>query len=218
MRPRRAREARLLAGLALGGLALGGSLVASSFAVGTAVSTPQADLADVASRWTTDFTVQGLKTEPTFIEQVHYARRGDQFSLDASIHGQAIGRLTLDLDRDGQVRVLACPATMTCQNQPPNGFLSTVAVLAALRRGQLTGQGEAASYAGRSAVCVPLETIQPDLSAPVVMDPCFDRQTGAVLAHRRRFDRQFGGATLDETSLRLTSGPFGEPINTGNWK
>src|SRR5437899_1689311 len=38
------------------------------------------------------------------------------------------------------------------------------------------------------------------------MDPCFDLATGAVLAHRRRFDHQFRGASLDEAVQRLQVG------------
>lgn len=205
MRSWRRREAWLLAIVAL---AVGGVLAACD----RPGPSGRVDVAAVARRWTTDFSVRGMKTEPTFIEQVQYTRAGDRFSLDASIHGQAVGQLALDLAADGEVTLVACPTTSGCPDLPPNGFLSTVAALAALRAGRLAGQGELAAFAGRDVVCVPLEQIQPRLTSPAVMDPCFDVATGAVLAHRRRFDHQFGGATLDESSVRLTRAPFGETL------
>jgi hypothetical protein len=162
-------------------------------------------MATTAMGWTSDFSVRGMKTEPTFIEHVQYARQGDRFTLDAVIHGEQVGAFAVDLDPDGRVTVAACPLAGGCAPTPPNGFLSTVAVLAALRAGRLTGAADVVSYAGRDAMCVALEALQPDMATPVVMDPCLDLQTGAVLAHRRRFDDGFGGATLDESSLVLTS-------------
>jgi hypothetical protein len=170
-------------------------------------------MASIAMGWTSDFSVRGLKTEPTFIEHVQYGRRADRFSLDAVIHGQQIGAFSVDLEPDGRVRVAACPLADGCAATPPNGFLSTVAVLAALRAGLLTGSADVVSYAGRDAMCVPLEALQPDLPTPVVLDPCLDLETGAVLAHRRRFDHGFGGATLDESSLVLTSPILASDLN-----
>lgn len=163
----------------------------------------QVDLAAVARTWTVNYAVRGTKTEPTFVERVEYTRQGDHFSLRGDVDGQDLGLQALDLDPDGTIRVARCPEATVCGDAPPNGFLSTVAVLAALRAGRLTGFGDIISYAGRQAVCVPLEAIQPDLEAPVVLDPCLDLQTGALLAQRRRFDGLFGGAMLDEPTLRI---------------
>lgn len=162
------------------------------------------DLASVAQAWNMDFAVRGSKTEPTFVEHVEYAREGDRFVLSGDIAGEQLGQLALDLGSDGSISVAACPEADTCSDAPPNGFLSTVSVLAALRSGRLSGTGDLINYAGRTGVCVPLEAIQPTLDAPVVLDPCLDLQTGALLAERRRFDGQFGGAMLDEATVRLT--------------
>ena len=144
-----------------------------------------------------------MKTEPTFVEHVEYARQGDHFVLSGDISGEQLGLEALDLGSDGAISVAACPDGSVCSDAPPIGFLSTVAVLAALRSGRLSGSGDLISYAGRTGVCVPLEAIQPTLDAPVVTDPRLDLQTGALLAERRRFDGQFGGAMLDESSFHL---------------
>jgi len=160
------------------------------------------DIATVARAWTMDFTVLGSKTEPTFVEHVEYGRLGDRFILRGDIAGDDLGVTAYDVTANGVVSVVACPASSECTSAP-NGFLSTVMVVAAARAGRLHGSADLASYAGRQAMCVPLEAIQPRLNMPVVLDPCFDVATGAVLAHRRRYDGQFGGAALDESSLQI---------------
>jgi hypothetical protein len=202
-------ERRQLLGLGFGGaLLLGVALVsASAYAQGT----QSVDLATVAQAWTMDYDVRGTKTEPTFVEHVEYARQGDRFTLRGDFFGEELGVLALDLGPDGAISVAACPQGTVCTEAPPNGFLSTVAVLAALRAGRLTGSGDVVSYAGRLGVCVPLEAIQSRLDAPVVLDPCVDLQTGALLAERRRFDNQFGGAMLDEASFQLVTPPSTAP-------
>jgi hypothetical protein len=88
-------------------------------------------MATTAMGWTSDFSVRGMKTEPTFIEHVQYGRQGDRFTLDAVIHGEQVGAFAVDLDPDGRVTVAACPLAGDCAPTPPNGFLSTVAVLCA---------------------------------------------------------------------------------------
>jgi hypothetical protein len=182
---------------------LGCALIMTCITSPIATATESVDLATVARDWTVDYVVHGTKTEPTFVEHVEYARQGDRFFLRGDIDGEQLGLQALDLAPDGSISVDSCPPGTGCSDAPPNGFLSTIAVLAALRTGRLTGSGDVVSYAGRQGVCIPLEAIQPELKSPVVLDPCLDLQTGALLAERRRFDGQFGGAMLDEASFLI---------------
>jgi hypothetical protein len=186
-------------------IAFGCALILSLIAPSASNAMESVDLATVARDWTVDYVVRGSKTEPTFVEHLEYARRGDRFWLRGDVDGEDLGMQVRDLAPDGAISVAACPPGTACDETPPNGFLSTMAVLAALRSGRLTGDGDAITYAGRKGVCIPLEAVQPGLEpASVVLDPCLDLQTGALLAERRRFDAQFGGAMLDESSFVLT--------------
>lgn len=195
----------------------GGSLTASAGgwdggvapAAGSVRSQPQTvELAALARSWSSDWTVIGTKTEPTYIEKVRISRRGDRFTLDADISGERLGRIEMSVDGHGRVAVLACPRALSCDVRPA-GFLATVQFLAAARRGELGGSAPVLRYAGREVACVPVDLLRGNADAGggstvglrAVVDPCFDTLTGAVFAQRSRDDGSFSGPTLDEGTL-----------------
>jgi len=184
-----------------------------SAALTTGSARPQfrtVELATLAHSWISDWTVIGAKTEPTYVEHVRISRRGDRFTLDADALGEQFGRTELSVDDRGRIAVRACPRSARCDVRP-TGFLATVQVLAAARRGQLAGRAPVLRYAGRSVACVPADLLwgkAPMTDATVstmdlheVLDPCLDILTGAVLAQRSRHDGSFAGPTLDEGTL-----------------
>jgi hypothetical protein len=160
------------------------------------------DLDSVVAGWEEDFTVRAAKTEPTFIERMVYGRMGDLLVLDASSSVGEFGRIVLEVGDDGAIRALVCPEGTNCAGPWTTGFLSTVAVLSAFRQGRLDGEAAAtvARFAGRDIVCVPAEVLG---AANPHLDPCFDRSTGAVLAHRHRSDGSFDGPTPDPESVTI---------------
>ncbi|HET8661481.1 MAG TPA: hypothetical protein VFM55_21100 [Micromonosporaceae bacterium] len=169
------------------------------------------ELAALARSWSSQWTVNGTKTEPTYVETVRIERRGDWFALDAAAYGQRLGRIEMSVDAHGRVAVLACSPGLACDTHP-TGFLATVPLLAAARRGQDLGRAPVRAYAGRELVCVPVDLLRgvtavesvggdPAARAPAVLDPCFDTLTGAVLAQRTRDGGGFSGPTLDEGTL-----------------
>jgi hypothetical protein len=176
------------------------------------------ELATLARSWSSNWTVLGAKTEPTYVEHVRISRRGDRFTLDADANGEPFGRIEMSVDDRGRIAVLDCPRWVRCDTRP-TGFLATVPVLAAARRGQLAGAAPVLGYAGREVACVPAELLRdgattgaPGVTARdadgsstvdlrAVIDPCLDTRTGAVLAQRSRDDGSFAGPTLDEDTL-----------------
>ena len=169
------------------------------------------ELATLARSWSSDWTVTGSKTEPTYVEHVRISRRGDRFTLDADAYGEQIGRIEMSVDDRGRVAVHACPRGSRCDARP-TGFLATVQVVAAVRRGQLTGRAPVLRYASREVACVPADllwsraaTMDADggstTDSRALNDPCLDTLTGAVLAQRSRHNGRFAGPTLDEGTL-----------------
>jgi hypothetical protein len=149
-----------------------------------------------------DFTVRGAETEPTFIERFVYGRMGDLFALDATSSIGEFGRIVVRIGSDGTVAAVTCPAGTDCGGPWTTGFLSTVAVLSVYRQGRLDGDGLSMRFAGRDVVCVPAEMLG---AADPPLDPCFDRNTGAVVAHRHRSDGSFDGPTPDPESLTIAA-------------
>jgi len=170
------------------------------------------ELAALAGGWSAHWTMTGAKTEPTYVENVRVTRRGNLFTLDADINGVQVGRTQMSVDNKGRVKVLACPRGSSCAERP-RGFLATVEVLAVIRRGQTAGTAPVFPYADREVACVAAHLIwrnrpatRPDVAAPdagLLLDPCLDTLTGAVVAQRSRYDGSFTGPTLDESSLAV---------------
>jgi hypothetical protein len=170
------------------------------------------ELAAIAGSWSSNWTVTGAKTEPTYVENVRISRRGDFFSLDADAFGESFGRIEMSVDDQGRIAVLACPRGASCDPNPA-GFLATVPVLAAARRGQDLGRAPVLTYAGREVACAPAELLGgrtaaadsnggPRADFHAAVDPCFDLATGAVFAQRSRNDESsFAGPTLDAATV-----------------
>jgi hypothetical protein len=161
------------------------------------------DLATIASNWDQDWTVVGNKTEPTYTYSVEYGRIGDRFFLEGHAFGESWGRVVLKVDAEGTVSVEQCPATMKCDRAMPISFLSGAAVLGLARRGELQGDGFRMTYAGQDVVCIPARSLGLD---DLVLEPCFDLETGAMLAFRHLTSGRFEGPTLDEYSVRFATG------------
>jgi hypothetical protein len=202
----------VLAACGVGPTASARSWNGSALAIGSA--RPQfrtVELAALALSWSSSWTVIGAKSEPTYVENVRISRRGDQFALDADAFGEQFGRTEMSVDGRGRIAVLACPHGASCDANP-TGFLATVQILAAARRGQDLGRAAVLTYAGREVACAPAEVLgaktattdqhgRPAMDLHAVVDPCFDTSTGAVLAQRSRNNDSFTGPTLDEATL-----------------
>jgi hypothetical protein len=93
---------------------------------------------------------------------------------------------------------------MNCDDRLPGvSFLSNASLLAAYRAHRPLGRATPVSYGTRKIVCIPAERIG---VTEAVLDPCFDLETGAVLAQRLRLDGRFDGPSLDPGSIRISSG------------
>ncbi len=168
-------------------------------------------MAALARSWSTDWTVTGAKSEPTYVENVRISRLGNRFTLDADAFGVPFGQIEMSVDDQGRVAVLACPRGASCDAKP-TGFLATVQVLAAARRGEDLGRAPVFTYAGRDVACAPAELLSggtaatdphgsPAVDRHAAVVPCFDTFTGAVFAQRSATDDSFTGPTLDEATL-----------------
>ncbi len=169
------------------------------------------ELAALARSWSSRWTVIGAKSEPTYVENVRISRLGNRFILDAEALGEQFGRIEMSVDDSGRIAVLACPRGASCDANP-TGFLATVQVLAAARRGQDLGWAAVFPYAGREVACAPAEVLggktattdphgRPAMDLHAVVGACFDTFTGAVFAQRSRGNDSFTGPTLDEATL-----------------
>ena len=193
-----------------GGLVVLGSVVALAVVFGAfgvvafAGGRGSVDLADVAANWNEDWTVVGNKTEPTYTYSVEYGRVGDRFFLEGQAFGESWGVVELDVDSAGKVSVEACPPTMRCDRAMPISFLTGAAVLGLARRGELQGDGHVMVYAGQEVVCIPAGSLGVD---ELVLEPCLDVETGAMLAFRHLKSGLFEGPTLDEYSVEFATGP-----------
>lgn len=162
------------------------------------------DLATIAADWNNDWTVVGNKTEPTYTYSVEYGRVGDRFFLEGQAFGESWGLVELDVDSAGTVSVEKCPATMRCDRPMPISFMTGAAVLGLARRGELHGEGRAMFYAGHEVVCIPAGSLGVE---ELVLEPCLDPETGAMLAFRHLKSGLFEGPTLDEYSVEFATGP-----------
>jgi hypothetical protein len=164
------------------------------------------DIAAWVARWPTHFSVAGGKSEPTYVEAVNIERQGDVFS---TLAGAPVWELrsteALSVGPDGTVARVVCPKGMNCARTTPSvSFLSSAWLLAAYRAHRPLGRATPVSYGDREVVCLPAERIG---IAEAVLDPCFDLETGAVLAQRHRLSGRFDGPSLDPGSIRIGSGP-----------
>lgn len=157
----------------------------------------------IARNWHQNYTVTGLKTEPTYVEDITYGRWGNRFAVRASVNGSLLGYTEIWLGSSGEASVQRCSAGLKCRPFPPSGYLVTVSVLAASYRHYLHSVGRVFSYRGRKIIC--LESPVPGVQVSKVGSPCFDSETGAYIAERS--GKGFGGPMVDSWSLRLSLRP-----------
>jgi hypothetical protein len=104
---------------------------------------------------------------------------------------------------DGSIRHVVCPNGMDCSVAPhPSGFLSTASLIAASRRGTLSGTVQTERFGAFDVVCIDAEKLfipQP------ILDPCFEVDTGAAIAQKHRLSRRFEGPSLDPATLRIAA-------------
>jgi hypothetical protein len=160
------------------------------------------DLARWAAALPPRFAVHGVKTEPTYEEAIDMRRDGDVIAVVGGAPDWAARAIeSVSVSRTGRLSRLPCPNAVDCSfSVPPAGFLATAALISASRQGRLSGFGAELSFGARYVVCLPAEMM--GVERPI-LDPCFDRETGAVLAQRHRRSGRFEGASLERSSIRV---------------
>jgi hypothetical protein len=163
------------------------------------------DVAAWVARWPIQFSVQGGKSEPAYVEAINIDRRDDIFLTVGGAPAWAERQTeSVSVAPDGAIRHLICPKAMNCDDTFPGiTFLSSASLLAAYRANRPLGRATPVSYGARKIVCIPAERIG---VTGAVLDPCFDLETGAVLAQRLRLDGRIDGPSLDPGSIRISSG------------
>ncbi len=157
----------------------------------------------MAAGWHHDYTVTGVKTEPTYTEDIEYGRWGNRFAVRALFDGQLLGYTEIQLSDSGISRVLACSRGLVCPSLPTDAYLVTVSFLATFDRHDLRATGRILLYRGRRVVCV--EIPASDGLSSALGQPCLDTRTGAYLAVL--FDGEFSGPMVDPWSLHLSLRP-----------
>lgn len=161
---------------------------------------PAMRVSTIATEWRQNYTVNGVKTEPTYTEDIEYGRWGNRFAVRALFDGQLLGYTEIQLSDSGMTRVLACSRGLVCPSLPTDAYLVTVSFLSAFYRHALRATGRILRYRGRRAVCVAIPG-SGGLSS-TLGQPCLDVQTGAYLAVR--FNGEFSGPMVDPWSLHLS--------------
>ena len=163
-----------------------------------ATAAQRLDLAAWAVGLPVAFEVHGTKAEPTYEETIDIVRVGDAVTVTGGAPAWAARAVeTAQVSAAGAL----CLGTAPCAAaRSTSGFLATAALVAASRRHGLSGSVQPRSFGDRQVVCVPgeqLGTVEP------ILDPCFDRLSGAAIAERHRLTGAFDGPTLDPSSLRI---------------
>lgn len=185
-----------------GACGIGAAAVAAGASTG---GTGAVALAAIVADWPTGYTVVGAKSEPLYTEHIRIDRDGDDVRVRIDVVGQGDERFgtqqsAVHVGEDGTVSW-----TDGCTKSPAacaddtelRGFLATAALLGLVRQGRLPADGVARDVHGTPVVCVDDAALHPDAPpAAVRLDPCFDRATGAVLAHWSPDSAAFVGATL----------------------
>ncbi|MCC4908411.1 hypothetical protein [Microbacterium sp. cx-59] len=197
------RRRRLVIALAACGA---GAVAVATVATGAALAaTDQVPLAPLVAAWPDAYAVQGQKSEPLYTEHIDLTRTGDVFSVRIDVRAQGDAALgtqdsTVTVNGDGTVvwntGCVKSPA-LCAGDTELRGFLATAALVGLERAGRLPETGTARTVHDRAVVCVDDAALHPDAApAQVRLDPCFDRATGAVLAHWSPDSAAFVGATL----------------------
>lgn len=195
----------------------GAAVAASAVLVATALTgcaaadtTP--DLAQIVASWPDAFQVSGTKAEPLYTELIHVSREGDVFDLRIDALGQGDAALGTQISQvrvhaDGTVEWLRDCADCA-EGREVRGFLATAAIVGLAREGRLPATGTAREVHGTAVICVDDAALHPDAEpSSVTLDPCFDRATGAVVAHWSPDSGAFVGATLAAGFTVTTGAP-----------
>jgi len=198
-RPARRRLARYWPVLALALLGAGG----------TGARAESLALAPWAATLPEHWQASGVKTEPTYLERVDIRRDGDRLSVIGGAPAWADRAVqALDIDAGGNVAWALCPPGMDCSGPAPSlaagtlpsGFLATAGLIAAARQGRLSGRAGLRSFGTRQVVCLPGAMVG---IRDALLDPCFDRETGAAIAESWPGQPGFDGPTLSPAGLRI---------------
>ena len=195
----------------LGGLTIAAIATAFALASRSEASGPSIDVATWIAGWPTRFDVSGGKSEPTYVEAINIDRRGDVFT---AVGGAPAWEERLvekvSIDPHGGATNLICPSGLSCDKARPGvNFLSNAWLLAAFRKrtphggSGFLGRATPVPYGARQVVCIEAERVG---VTEAVLDPCFDLETGAVLAQRHRLSGRFDGPSLDPGSIRISFG------------
>nr|WP_186363565.1 hypothetical protein [Rhizobium sp. ACO-34A] len=162
------------------------------------------DVTDWARRLPVSASAYGVKVEPTYLASIEVTRSEDVFSILGGAPAWAErSRETVAVDRGGAIRHTECPPGMACSGLAhPAGFLSGAALLAALRAGQELGLSSTEPYGRFEVLCLPAEKL--GIRKPI-LDPCFERASGLVIAHKNRFSHRIDGPSLDPATLQINS-------------
>ena len=162
------------------------------------------DVAAWVKNWPARFSVVGGKSEPAYVEAINIDRHGDVFTtIGGAPAWEKRAVETVSISSAGKVTRVACPSDIDCQARPAVSFLSSAWLLGAYRQRVRLGRATPEPYGMRQVVCIPAERIG---VTEAVLDPCFDLQTGAVLAQRHRLSGRFDGPSLDPGSIRISLG------------
>jgi len=174
------------------------------------------ELAPVVAAWPDSYDVRGTKAEPLYTELIHVARDGDRFEVTIDVRGQGDAELgtqhgAVRVDPDGRITWTdGCgkSAALCADDTALRGFLATAAVLGLSRDGRLPAVGELRELHGTPVICIDDEALHPDAGpAAVALDPCFERSSGAVVAHWSPDSAAFVGATLADGFTVTTGTP-----------
>lgn len=183
-----------------------GAVAVATLATGSALAaTDRVALAPLVAGWPDAYSVQGQKSEPLYTEHIDLRRSGDAFTVRIDVRAQGDAALgvqqsAVTVGEDGSVSwQTGCEKTaaLCADDTELRGFLATAALIGLDRRGVLPATGTARTVHGHAVVCVDDAALHPDAApAEVRLDPCFDRATGAVLAHWSPDSAAFVGATF----------------------
>lgn len=184
-----------------------GAVVVATALSGAAVARTDdtVELAPLVAGWSAHWHVTGTKSEPLYTERIDVRRDGDAFRARIEVIAQGDSTLgtqrsAVSVDASGTIAWIdgCTKSAADCQDDTElRGFLATAALVSLDREGRLPATGTARSLHGTPVVCVPDDELHPDAApATIRLDPCFDRTTGAVLAHWSPDSAAFVGATL----------------------
>jgi hypothetical protein len=183
-----------------------GAVGVATMATGAAfATTDRVPLAPLVASWPAAYDVSGQKSEPLYTEQIDITRSGDAFDVRIDVLAQGDAALgtqhdVIEVGPDGTVAwVSGCEKSsdLCADDTELRGFLATAALLGLARSDRLPESGTARTVHGNPVICVDDAALHPDAApAHVRLDPCFDRTTGAVLAHWSPDSAAFVGATL----------------------